>query len=50
MRPDNIGNYLEIPRREKELCIIDRLIDPYLEPAEIERRVLALSMAINLPT
>jgi 3-polyprenyl-4-hydroxybenzoate decarboxylase len=50
MRPDNIGNYLEILQREKELCIIDRPIDPYPELAEIQRRVLALSMAINLPT
>jgi 4-hydroxybenzoate decarboxylase subunit C len=41
MRPDNIRNYLEILRREKELCVIDRPIDPYLELAEIQRRVVA---------
>jgi 4-hydroxybenzoate decarboxylase subunit C len=41
MRPDNIRAYLEILRREKDLCVIDREIDPYLELAEIQRRVVA---------
>jgi 4-hydroxybenzoate decarboxylase subunit C len=41
MRPDNIRNYLEILRREKELCVIDQPIDPYLELAEIQRRAVA---------
>src|SRR5512136_2478811 len=41
MRPDNIRSFLEILRREKELCVIDSPVDPYLELAEIQRRTVA---------
>jgi UbiD family decarboxylase len=41
MRPNNIRSYLEILRREKELCVIEQLVDPYLELAEIQRRVVS---------
>jgi UbiD family decarboxylase len=41
MRPDNLRDFLEILRREGELCTIDIPIDPYLELAEIQRRVVA---------
>ena len=41
MGPINIGSFLDILKREKELCVIDRPIDPYLELAEIQRRAVA---------
>jgi UbiD family decarboxylase len=41
MRPDNIKGFLEILQREGELCVIDLPIDPCLELAEIQRRVVA---------
>ena len=41
MRPINIRSYLDILKREKELCIIDLPVDPYLELAEIQRRTVA---------
>ena len=41
MRPTDIRSYLDILKREKELCIIDVPVDPYLELAEIQRRTVA---------
>ena len=41
MRPIDIRSYLDILKREKELCIIDLPVDPYLELAEIQRRTVA---------
>jgi 4-hydroxybenzoate decarboxylase subunit C len=41
MGPDNIRDYLEILKREGELHVIDLPIDPYLELAEIQRRVVS---------
>jgi len=41
MRPANIGSFLECLKRERELQIIDQLIDPYLELAEVQRRIVA---------
>jgi UbiD family decarboxylase len=40
MRPTDIRSYLDILKREKELCIIDVPVDPYLELAEIQRRTV----------
>jgi len=40
-RPVNISSFLEILKREGELRIIDVPINPYLELAEIQRRVVA---------
>lgn len=42
MKPINIKSFLEILKREGELCVIDQPIDPYLELAEIQRRVVAV--------
>lgn len=39
--PSNIRSFLEILKREKDLHIIDIPIDPHLELAEIQRRVVA---------
>src|SRR5512140_3857015 len=33
--------YIELLRRENELLVIDEEVDPYLEIAEIHRRVIA---------
>jgi UbiD family decarboxylase len=41
MRPVSIRGFLEILQREGELRIIDLPVDPYLELAEIQRRVVA---------
>lgn len=41
MRPVNIRSYLDILKREGELHIIDLPIDPYLELAEIQRRIVS---------
>jgi 4-hydroxybenzoate decarboxylase subunit C len=41
MRPINIRSYLDILKREGELHVIDRQIDPCLELAEIQRRVVS---------
>jgi UbiD family decarboxylase len=41
MRPNNIRSFLEILKRENELHVIDAPIDPYLELAEIQRRVVS---------
>jgi UbiD family decarboxylase len=40
MPPDNLRAFLEILKREGELWVIDREIDPYLELAEIQRRIV----------
>ncbi len=37
----NLRDFLEILQREQELLIIDTPVDPYLEIAEIHRRVIA---------
>ncbi|MCW5200699.1 UbiD family decarboxylase, partial [Desulfobulbus sp. F4] len=37
----SLRQYLDILRRENELLIIDAEVDPYLEIAEIHRRVIA---------
>ncbi|WP_339134888.1 MAG: UbiD family decarboxylase [Candidatus Electrothrix sp. GW3-4] len=39
----NLRQYLDILRRENELLVIDTEVDPYLEIAEIHRRVIARS-------
>jgi UbiD family decarboxylase len=39
----NLRDFLEILQREQELLIIDTQVDPYLEIAEIHRRVIARS-------
>jgi 4-hydroxybenzoate decarboxylase subunit C len=41
MGPNNIRDYLDILKREGELQVIDLPIDPYLELAEIQRRVVS---------
>jgi UbiD family decarboxylase len=41
MKPANIASFLEILKAENELCIIDLPVDPYLELAEIQRRVVS---------
>jgi 4-hydroxybenzoate decarboxylase subunit C len=41
MGPNNIRDYLDILKREGELHVIDLPIDPYLELAEIQRRVVS---------
>jgi 4-hydroxybenzoate decarboxylase subunit C len=41
MGPINIRSFLEILKRERELHVIDLPIDPYLELAEIQRRVVS---------
>jgi 4-hydroxybenzoate decarboxylase subunit C len=41
MRPINIRSYLDILKQEGELHVIDRQIDPCLELAEIQRRVVS---------
>jgi UbiD family decarboxylase len=41
MRPINIRSFLDILKKENELHVIDTPIDPYLELAEIQRRVVA---------
>jgi UbiD family decarboxylase len=40
MHPTNISSYLEILKKENELCVIDLPVDPYLELAEIQRRTV----------
>jgi 4-hydroxybenzoate decarboxylase subunit C len=40
-RPINIGSFLEILKREGELLVVEAPIDPNLELAEIQRRVVA---------
>jgi 4-hydroxybenzoate decarboxylase subunit C len=42
MRPANISGFLECLKKERELQIIDQPIDPYLELAEVQRRIVAL--------
>jgi UbiD family decarboxylase len=39
----NLRDFLEILQKEQELLIIDTQVDPYLEIAEIHRRVIARS-------
>jgi 4-hydroxybenzoate decarboxylase subunit C len=41
MQPVNIRGYLDILKKNRELQIIDGLVDPCLELAEIQRRVVA---------
>jgi UbiD family decarboxylase len=41
MRPVNIRDYLEILKREGELHVIDLPVNPYLELAEIQKRVVS---------
>ena len=41
MRPFNITSLLECLKRERELLVIDIPVDPHLELAEIQRRVVA---------
>ena len=41
MRPMNISGFLECLKQERELRVIDTPVDPYLELAEIQRRVVA---------
>jgi len=41
MRHLNLGSYLESLKREGELHVIDETINPHLELAEIQRRVVA---------
>lgn len=41
MRHVNIRSFLESLKRERELHIIDTAVDPFLELAEIQRRVVA---------
>jgi UbiD family decarboxylase len=41
MRPDNIGSFLEHLKKEGELLIVEAPVDPRLELAEIQRRVVA---------
>jgi 4-hydroxybenzoate decarboxylase subunit C len=41
MRHPNLGSFLETLRRERELHVIDEEVDPCLELAEIQRRVVA---------
>ncbi len=36
----NLRDFLDILKREEELLVIDTLVDPYLEIAEIHRRVI----------
>jgi 4-hydroxybenzoate decarboxylase subunit C len=40
MRPANISSFLECLKMERELQIIDQPIDPYLELAEVQRRIV----------
>src|SRR2546423_8537889 len=37
----NLRSFLDLLRREKDLVSIDTEVDPYLEAAEIHRRVIA---------
>ncbi len=41
MRPANIRNFLDVLKTEGELHVIDAAIDPCLELAEIQRRIVA---------
>jgi len=41
MRPIKISGFLECLKKERELRVIDTPVDPYLELAEIQRRVVA---------
>jgi 4-hydroxybenzoate decarboxylase subunit C len=41
MQPINIRSYLDILKREGELCVVELPVDPYLELAEIQRRTVA---------
>lgn len=41
MRPINISGFLECLKKERELRVIDTPVDPHLELAEIQRRVVA---------
>lgn len=41
MKPHNIGSYLEVLQREGELLVIKEPVDPSLELAEIQRRIVA---------
>lgn len=41
MRSDNIGSFLEHLKKEGELVIVEAPVDPRLELAEIQRRVVA---------
>ena len=38
---DDLRSYLNLLEQEGELLIIDQEVDPYLEIAEIHRRVIA---------
>lgn len=37
----DLRNYLEVLKKEKQLLVIDEEVDPYLEIAEIHRRIIA---------
>jgi UbiD family decarboxylase len=41
MRPVNISGFLECLKQERELLVVDTPVDPCLELAEIQRRVVA---------
>ncbi len=41
MQLTDLRDFLEVLRQEKELCVISLPVDPYLELAEIQRRVVA---------
>jgi UbiD family decarboxylase len=41
MKHPNLRSYLDTLRNAGELCVIDEPVDPYLELAEIQRRVVA---------
>jgi 4-hydroxybenzoate decarboxylase subunit C len=41
MRPANIGSFLDCLKKERELQVIETPVDPCLELAEIQRRVVA---------
>jgi 4-hydroxybenzoate decarboxylase subunit C len=40
MKHTNLRRYLDTLKREGELCVIEESVDPYLELAEIQRRVV----------
>ncbi|MCL2025837.1 MAG: UbiD family decarboxylase [Leptospirales bacterium] len=40
---DNLHSFIELLKKERELKVIEALVDPYLEIAEIQRRVVAES-------
>ena len=37
----DLRSFIELLRKEKQLLVIDEEVDPYLEIAEIHRRVIA---------